>query len=121
MSGILLFLFGIFAYLIGYYLLGYKSFSVTTCFFTIPGMLLIMYGLLIKETHKNYAINTTRARCYIFESGTFLYGLCISIIVFFLPLRLVAIGLFMVPILISLAILLPLLLTGRSRLKYKRI
>lgn len=120
-GGILLFLFGIFASSIANYLLGSQLFWITSCLFTVPGMLLIIYGLLIKETRKRYAMNKTRARRYIFAIGTFLYGSCISIIVYSLPLELVALVLFMVSILISLAILLPLLLAGRSRLKNGRI
>ncbi|MHA2890668.1 permease prefix domain 1-containing protein [Bacillus cereus] len=120
-GGILLFLFGIFTYPIEFYLLRLQLSWVTTCLFTIPGILLIMYGLLIKETHKRYAMNATRARCYIFAIGTFLYGLCISIIVFFLSLKIVAVALFILSILISLAILLSFLMTGRSRLKYRGI
>ncbi|KFM95726.1 permease prefix domain 1-containing protein [Bacillus clarus] len=120
-GGILLFLFGIFASSIATHLLGSQLFWVTSCLFTVPGMLLIIYSLLIKETRKRYAMNKTRARRYILAIGTFLYGLCISIIVYSLPLELVALVLFMVSILISLAILLPLLLTGRSRLKNRRI
>ncbi|GLV67530.1 hypothetical protein Bmyc01_61990 [Bacillus mycoides] len=116
-GGILLFLFGIFASSIANYLLGSQLFWITSCLFTVPGMLLIIYGLLIKETRKRYAMNKTRARRYILAIGTFLYGSCISIIVYSLPLELVALVLFMVSILISLAILLPLLLAGRSRLK----
>ncbi|WP_029953000.1 permease prefix domain 1-containing protein [Bacillus sp. H1a] len=119
--GILLFLFGIFASLIANYLLGSQLFWVISCLFTVPGMLLIIHSLLIKETRKRYAMNKIRARYYILAIGTFLYGLCISIIIFFLPIKLVAIILFMVAILISLAILLSLLLTGRSRLKYREI
>ncbi|WP_044796608.1 permease prefix domain 1-containing protein [Bacillus cereus] len=120
-GGILLFLFGIFASSIAYYVLGSQLFWITSCLFTVPGVLLIIYSLLIKETRKHYAMNKTRARRYILAIGTFLYGLCISIIVYSLPLELVALVLFMVSILISLAILLPLLLTRRSRLKNRRI
>ncbi|WP_000930112.1 permease prefix domain 1-containing protein, partial [Bacillus thuringiensis] len=120
-GGILLFLFGIFASSIANYLLGSQLFLITSCLFTVPGMLLIMYSLLIKETPKRYAMNKARAKRYTLAIGTFLYGLCISIIVYSLPLELVALVLFIVSILISLAILLPLLLTGRSRLKDQRV
>ncbi|WP_257129713.1 permease prefix domain 1-containing protein [Bacillus cereus] len=120
-GGILLFLFGIFASSIANYVLGSQLFWITSCLFTIPGVLLIIYSLLIKETRKHYAMNKTRARRYILAIGTFLYGLCISIIIYSLPLELVALVLFMVSILISLAILLPLLLTRRNRLKNRRI
>ncbi|WP_257150469.1 permease prefix domain 1-containing protein [Bacillus toyonensis] len=120
-GGILVFLFGIFASSIANYVLGSQLFLITSCLFTVPGMLLIIYGLLIKETRKRYAMNKTRAKRYILAIGTFLYGLCISIIIYSIPLELVALVLFMVSSLTSLAILLPLLLAGRSRLKNRRI
>jgi len=121
--GILLFLFGIFASSIGNYLLGSQLFWITACLFTVPGVLLIIYSLLIKETRWCYAMNKTCARRYVLAIGTFLYGTCISIIIYSLPLPLetVALVLFVVSILISLAILLPLLMAGRSRLKNRRM
>ncbi|MBT2200776.1 hypothetical protein KLI54_21190 [Bacillus thuringiensis] len=118
-GGILLFLFGIFTPSIVYYLFGSRLFLITFFLFTVPAVLLTIYRLLIKETSKRYAMNKARARRYILGIGIFLYGSCISIIVYLLPLiiNLVAVVFFMIITLISLFILLPLLFNGRSRLK----
>ncbi|WP_259418088.1 permease prefix domain 1-containing protein [Bacillus toyonensis] len=118
-GGILLFLFGIFTPSIVYYLFGSRLFLITFFLFTVPAVLLTIYRLLIKETSKRYAMNQARARRYILGIGIFLYGSCISIIVYLLPLiiNLVAVVFFMIITLISLFILLPLLFNGRSRLK----
>ncbi|MDZ4417315.1 permease prefix domain 1-containing protein [Bacillus cereus] len=118
-GGILLFLFGIFTSSIVYYLFGSRLFLITFFLFTVPAVLLTIYRLLIKETSKRYAMNKARARRYILGIGIFLYGSCISIIVYLLPLiiNLVAVVFFMIITLISLFILLPLLFNGRSRLK----
>lgn len=120
-SGVLLFLLGIFAYPIELHLRVTPLFWITFGLFTIPGILLVIYGLLIRETRKRYAMNKSRARYYILAIGIFLYGLCISFRLYSLPIRFIGLILFMVSILISVAILLSLLLTGRSRLKYRGI
>ncbi|PFK12715.1 permease prefix domain 1-containing protein [Bacillus cereus] len=122
-GGILLSIFGIFVSFIGTIIVAsFQMFWLLSCVFTLPGILLIIYSLLKTETRNRYAMGKIRISGYLSAIGILLYGFCISTFLFFVGgLELVGIVLFMICILISLSILLPLFFTRRSLSKNESV